>query len=164
MLIVFGGLPGSGKTTIARLVARGADAAYLRIDVIEQALRDAAGPTDLAAAGYDVAYRLAESNLALGRNVVADSVNPIAFTREAWRAVARRAGSGLLQVEITCSDAAEHRRRVEGRRSDIAGLKLPDWSEVLAREYEPWEDAELIIDTATTSPKEAAASILSALR
>ncbi len=38
--------------------------------------------------GYIVAYRLAEHNLRLGLAVVADSVNPIEITREAWRAVA----------------------------------------------------------------------------
>ena len=41
MLIVFSGLPGTGKTTIARELARQTRAVYLRIDVIEQAIRNA---------------------------------------------------------------------------------------------------------------------------
>ena len=40
MLIIFGGLPASGKTTIARDLARQLGATYLRIDTIEQALRE----------------------------------------------------------------------------------------------------------------------------
>jgi hypothetical protein len=39
MLIVFGALPGTGKTTLARAVAKEQRATYLRIDTIEQALR-----------------------------------------------------------------------------------------------------------------------------
>ena len=39
MLVVFGGLPGTGKTTLARQVADRLGATYLRIDTIEQALR-----------------------------------------------------------------------------------------------------------------------------
>ncbi len=36
MLIVFGGLPGTGKTTLARAFAQRRRATYLRIDTIEQ--------------------------------------------------------------------------------------------------------------------------------
>ena len=63
MLIVFGGLPGTGKTTIARALALQLGAAYLRIDTIEQALRDCGGirhPMDDT--GYRVAYAIAADN------------------------------------------------------------------------------------------------------
>jgi predicted kinase len=84
MLIVFGGLPGTGKTTLARALSKERQAVYLRVDTIEQALRSSgmlAG--DVGPAGYLVAYALADSNLLLGRDVVADSVNPLAITRAA---------------------------------------------------------------------------------
>ena len=61
-LVVFGGLPGTGKTTIAKDVARRTGAVYLRIDTIEQAVRSAnvlAG--DIGPAGYVVANGVAES-------------------------------------------------------------------------------------------------------
>ena len=101
MLIVFGGLPGAGKTTIARLVAQGCGAAYLRIDAIEQALRAAEIlPGDVGPAGYFVAYALSEANLKLGQAVVADCVNPLPVSRAAWRAVAASASSPILEIEI----------------------------------------------------------------
>jgi predicted kinase len=37
--IVFGGLPGVGKTALARELARGIGAVHVRIDSIEQAMR-----------------------------------------------------------------------------------------------------------------------------
>jgi predicted kinase len=149
MLVVIGGLPGSGKTTISREIALGCGATYLRIDTIEQAVRRAevlAG--DIGAAGYEVAYALAEENLQLGRMVVADGVNPLAITREAWRSIAAAASSAILEVEIVCSDAAVHRRRVESRPCDIPGLPMPSWESVMAHEYEPWTTPRLVIDTA----------------
>jgi predicted kinase len=40
MLIIFGGLPATGKTAIAQELARQIGAVYLRIDSIEQGIRD----------------------------------------------------------------------------------------------------------------------------
>src|SRR5688572_33309530 len=94
MLVVFGGLPGTGKTTLARQVADRLGATYLRIDTIEQALRSALGlGDDVGSAGYDIAYAVSEINLTLGRTVVADCVNPLPVTRAAWRDVAARAAA-----------------------------------------------------------------------
>jgi predicted kinase len=163
MLIAFGGLPGTGKTSIARLVAQRLGAAYLRIDVIELAFWQALGrpDDDIGDGGYRIAYALAESNLRLGAVVVADSVNPIETTRAAWRGVAAAAGAPCLQVEIVCSDAAEHRRRVETRVLDIDHTP-PTWQEVVDRAYEPWTGVRLRLDTATLSAEAAAAQVCEA--
>jgi predicted kinase len=154
MLIVLGGLPGVGKTTIARELAHRLGAVHLRIDTIEQAIRESdlgKGPgDDVGDAGYMVAYALAEDNLSLGRVVIADSVNPIQITRDAWLSAARRAHVPALEVEIQYSDSVEHRHRVEERIADIGGHRLPTWDEVTAREYAPWDREHLVLDTANT--------------
>lgn len=162
MLIVFAGLPGTGKTTLGRALAARLPAAYLRVDVIEQALRDAGdpgAPHDVGPAGYRVAYALAASNLSLGRPVVADCVNPLGVTRAAWHAVAARAGVAVVDVELLCSDAAEHRRRVEQRSADIAGFTLPTWADVTGRDYAAWTTDRLVINTAQRSTDESLALI-----
>jgi predicted kinase len=164
MLIIFGGLPATGKTTIAREVARQCRATYLRIDDIEFAIHASGVATDIGPAGYMVGYALAEANLKLAQTVVADSVNPLAVAREAWRAAATSARAALLEVELICSDADEHRRRVEARTSDIPGFTVPGWAEVVSRHYEPWTEPHLIIDTARISAPDAVGRIVDAMR
>jgi predicted kinase len=152
VLIAFSGLPGVGKTAIARELARATGAVHLRIDSIEQALR--ATGLRVEGEGYAVAHAVAEDNLALGRTVIADCVSPWPLTREAWRAVARRAGVRVLEVELVCSDVPEHRRRVESREADIPGHELPTWKDVVERDYRPWTSARLVIDTSRSSVAE----------
>lgn len=146
MLIILSGLPGVGKTTIARELARRLEAVHIRIDSIEHALSDLGRPMNDR--GYRVAYAVALDNLRLGRRVIADSVNPLPATRASWRAVAQRAETVAREIEIRCSDPVEHRRRVEGRTPDIAGMRLPTWAEVVARDYRPWDRDRIVIDTA----------------
>jgi predicted kinase len=165
MLIILGGLPGAGKTAIARELARQLGAVHVRIDSIEQAIRDCGALNrPLDDAGYRVGYAVAEDNLRIGRTVIADSVNPIALTRDAWVDVARRAQAIAVEIDIICSDAGEHRRRVETRTTDVAGLKLPRWQEVVSREYHPWERERLVIDTAGRSIEQTVQTLRDALQ
>ncbi len=161
MLIVFSGLPGVGKTAIARELARRLGAVHLRIDSIEQVLHRAG--CRVQGEGYGIAYAVAEDNLRVGRTVIADCVNPWSLTRSAWRSVAERAGVAALDIEIVCSDTEEHRRRVESRQPDIAGHVLPTWQEVVDRDYHAWDRDRLVVDTAASEVRAGVDAIASRL-
>ena len=74
MLIILSGLPGVGKTTIARGLANALGAVHVRIDSMEQALRNMG--VNVTGEGYAVGQAVSEDNLRLGRIVIADCVNP----------------------------------------------------------------------------------------
>ena len=161
MLIVFGGLPGVGKTSIAKALAKLMNAVYLRVDTVEQVLKREAkleGPE-----GYMVCWAQALENLKLGMAVVADSVNAIQVTREAWQKVAKDTSVTFLEVELICSDAREHQRRIETRDTDIIGHQLPTWENVQKRQYESWRP-HLVFDTAKQTVDEIVEEILERIK
>ena len=159
--MVIGGLPGTGKSTIAEALAARTASTYLRVDRIEQAivawstLTHPVGPV-----GYAVAHALALEQLGLRLDTVVECVNPVALTRDAWPGTATAAGAVLVEVEVVCSDVVEHRRRVENRASDVVGLTKPTWAEVIGREYESWSRPHVTIDSATTSVEQAVQQIV----
>lgn len=156
MLIVMSGPPGVGKTTVARLVAARIKAAYVRIDTIEQNLRESGASGPIGPEGYLVAYGVAGDNLSLGLAVVADCVNVSDAPRAAWQRVAQQHGHPYLLVQLTCSDPVEHRRRVEVRQADLPGHVLPDWPAVSRIQFPPPPPDALVLDTAHLSPDQAA--------
>ncbi len=165
MLIVFGGLPGTGKTTLARAVAQELSATYVRIDTLEQALiRAFTAEIEIGAAGYTLGHAIAAENLSIGMTVVVDAVNALEFVRQIWRDLAAEAHTPIFEVECVCTDPAEHQRRVEARTADISGHVLPTWQEVEAREYEPWVTPHQQIDTTLNEPAAALALLLAQLR
>jgi predicted kinase len=138
VLAVFAGLPGVGKSTLARRVGAALPATVLSVDAVDEALaRYKVTEADPGFAAYGVIAALAEPQLEMGHSVIIDAINPVAATRRLWTELAERRGVPLKVVEVVCGDEAEHRRR--------AG----DWENVLTRlaEYEPFLGPRLIVDT-----------------
>ncbi|MBB4909731.1 putative kinase [Actinophytocola algeriensis] len=75
----------------------------------------------------------------MGASVVVDAVSPVPAARAGWLELARASGTSVRLIEVVVSDPAEHRRRVEARRSDVTGLVVPTWRQVTAVAYEPWD-------------------------
>lgn len=150
MLVQVCGLPGTGKTTLSAALADRRPVVLLRIDAIEAAMRrNGLTPDRTGVAAYSVAHTLALPHLQRGMTVVADAVSPVDAARRGWEATAAAAGVPLLVVETRCPDPVEHRRRVEERGSDLAGLAVPSWEQVqaMAASYEPRTDERLVLDT-----------------
>jgi predicted kinase len=151
MLVVLGGLPGTGKTTIARRLSERLGAAHIRVDSITAAMSRAGIEREQPAglASYLIAEAVAEECLMAGTAVVIDAVSPVEAARRQWRDLAARTGAVLRAVELVCPDENEHRRRLETRPDDLAGDR-PSWADVASREYEPWHEPRLVVDTRAT--------------
>lgn len=153
LLLCVGGLPATGKSTIARRLAARLGAAFVRTDTIEVAIGRAEGRFEETNGwelppGYAVGYEVAADQLRNGLDVIADSVNPLRVSRDAWRATGLDAGARVVEVEVVCSDTTEHRRRAEERILDVPGLAKPTWEQISSREYDSWDRDRLVVDTA----------------
>ena len=163
MLYILGGLPATGKTELSKFLASSLGAVHIRIDTIEQELKNT-GFIGLYDEGYKVAFALALDNLSNGLSVVADSTNPVLESREAWVNVANKASSPYVEIEIICSNKIEHQQRVESRQTDIPNLLLPSWESVTSREYHPWHSASIVLDTADKTPEQSKQELRELLR
>ncbi len=162
ILCIFSGLPATGKTILSERLSILVNAVYLRIDTVEQALRDLCS-FNVQGEGYRLSYRIAADNLRLGLSVVADSCNPIELTRREWQSVADASGARYVNIEVVCSDSVEHLERTETRKSTVDGLRLPTWDEVESREYDQWGSDRIIVDTARKTEEESFDEMVSGL-
>lgn len=141
LMVAVVGRPGTGKTTLARMLASELRAAHLRLDAIQAAVvRSQVAQNSYGLVGYLVAQDVAANCLAVGTPVVVDSVSAVPNARRGWTRVAEQNGATLRVIEVGISDPDEHRRRVEQRSSDLPGVQVPSWEVVAAGSYAPWDE------------------------
>ena len=166
-LVLVGGGPGSGKTTLSHAIANETDWVVVDSDELRKDLASVGHLERLGerpgeglyspghtAATYEAMCERAGALLAAGESVVLDASWTDASHREAARHEGARRGAEIVELECHV-DAAEARRRVraraeEGRSPSDAG---PEIIEFLADRRDPWPSA-VTIDTSV--PVEAA--------
>lgn len=131
-LVLVGGLPGAGKSTLARGLAKAAGFEVVRSDVVRKELAGL-GPDESATAGfgegiytpewtertYTACLGRADALLFEGRRVVVDASFGRAEHRERFRSLAAR--RGLPFAMLTCAAAEEVvRGRLAGRSGDVS--------------------------------------------
>jgi len=172
-LILVGGLPGSGKSTIARALAERIGADCIASDILRKELAEA-GPEEqrpaavgarkrgqiylspfpynagMTALTYCELFVRAERQLRGGRSVVLDATFGRAVDRRRATALARAVGVVLVVVECRCPVRIAHERLVSRKRPGYAGPSDAGWAvyRALRRTFEPFGPAAVRVDTA----------------
>jgi len=168
-LIAMAGLPGVGKSTVARGLAARFPAALVNVDDVESALLRAEFERSFATglAAYLVAEQVADANLALGQHVVVDAANYVSYARAMWTSLAASHRVPLLFVEVVCTDLAVHAERLASRPL-VPGLPRLTIDDVVVRyaETEPWgaEPLWLVNNTGEIDHDRVFADVLAALQ
>jgi predicted kinase len=154
-LIVFTGLPGAGKSSVAEALGHELNIPVFAKDWLEAALRRCRLQPDpqqetagLSYAGYELLTTLAERQLRLGQSAILDSVAGPPAVREQWRKLAGEYKAGWFVIECVCSDESLHRQRLSGRQRGIPGWYELSWADVekVRSYYVPWSDERLVLD------------------
>jgi predicted kinase len=152
MLVVMSGLPGTGKSALARRLGERLRIPVLSVDAIESAILRAGMAQSFATglAAYLVAETLADAQLRAGQGVVVDAVNAVEPAKAMWRDLASRHGIAPRIVACACSDEALHRERLASRGQRFDGFPEPTWDDVVRRrtEFTPWREPVLAVDAA----------------
>lgn len=161
MPISVSGKDGVGKSTLARELADDWEAVLLSADTVLLGLARGRVSGGLTVVGvYFVLRELAVQHLRRDRNVVVDAASPMTGARDMWRTVAQTARRPIVEIELTCADAAEHRRRVEQRITHGAaqGIAMETWEQIQGGLWEPWTRDRHEIETSRMTAAEVHAS------
>jgi hypothetical protein len=158
-LVVVGGAPGTGKSTIAALLADRLGAVLLSTDTIRREVTPAGSDRysdQSRGAVYRVLLAHAERALSVGETVIADATWPTESVRQHARECAARTRSRLVEFECQAPvelSAIRAQRRLDG------GVSSSDAGAVVARQLaacrEPWPSASPV--DCSGSPDEAVA-------
>jgi len=140
LLLVFTGLPGCGKTTLARQIARTIGIPIFSKDRFQSALVQQNLAPRATADGYLLILNQADEQLSLGVSCILDAVFPLPGFRQSLEEIATRHGAKLRVVRCLCSDEATWRQRMQGRTQYHDYWTPVGWEEVerLKAIYEPW--------------------------
>lgn len=159
-LVIFSGLPGTGKSTLANRLARELRWPLLRIDDVVGAIPENAG-IDFWDLQVAILLGLAQAQLELGIDVIVDSVF-MNTDRHHAQTMARKYASRFRPIHTFLSDDKIWEERLTARYNELNNPAVSTWEHVKHQRehFRAWEsDTALFVD-ALNSPEENYAKVL----
>jgi predicted kinase len=157
MLVLIAGLPGTGKTTVARAFAEESGAIHLNSDALRRQLGLMGHYTPEAKQKvYDALLDNARDALLKGQTVVVDSTFYNDKVRSVFRQLAHDCQVPLRWVELRAKETTLQQRLQQTRPDSEADYQV--YLDI-RRQFEPLPDERLVIDTDEETAQTAAQKI-----
>ena len=145
-LIMFSGLPGGGKTTLARNIAQQLSISLFSKDHLESVLLNNDLTEGNSIYSYYLILELAELHLSLGISVILDAVFPLEGFRTTVKEMTLKHDANLKIIYVHCSNENVWKNRMQNREQFYEGFSLKGWKETLrVKEYfEEWQNTDLL--------------------
>jgi predicted kinase len=147
--IVMRGFPGTGKSTIARLLAAALHAPLIDRDIIRQMAVHVFGELpQVGQFSYELMFALTREQLSLGLSVVVDTPLTYRTTYEQCKQLALEYQTPMLVVHCICPPEVQ-KRRLEGRKGNVSAFQITSWEEweQWKPRFEDYDDEGCTIDT-----------------
>src|SRR2546425_3731197 len=147
--VVMRGYPGTGKSTIARLLAAALHAPLIDRDIIRQMAVELFGALpQVGQFSYELMFALAREQLRLGLSVVIDTPLTYRTTYEQCKELAKTFHAPMLVVHCQCPPEVQ-KRRLEGRKGKVSEFQITSWEEweQWKPRFEEFDDGGCVIDT-----------------
>ncbi|RXJ71658.1 hypothetical protein CS022_20145 [Veronia nyctiphanis] len=153
-LIVIGGLPGTGKTTLSKALSKRLELPVFSKDELEAAVSRAeiASNRQMNGVGYELMDTIAHAHIDSCRSVIFDFIASKNRIIECWPSLL---SMPVKYIECICSDESRHQERILSRERGIKGWYELSWEDVaqIKAIYNPYTSERLILDTAAELDK-----------
>ena len=153
-LIMFSGLAGTGKSTLANAIAHELKIPVISFDYFidfalpRHVLTDPGNWTNQDL--FEMMNKLSEQQLLLGVSVILDAVHFSQEARDSTRALAKKHNARFHVIHTLCSDRNIWRERVVTRAESSSPNETPaQWDSIMAElaKFQPWnQDEALFVD------------------
>lgn len=147
-LVIFSGLPGAGKSTLAHRLAQELRRPLLCIDDVIGEIPDDAG-FSYWDSRIAILFDLIETQLEIGLDIIVDSVF-MNMDRHHAQQLARKYDAHFLPIYVFVSDDYIWRERVEARFNASIHKDTADWEQIerQRQHFRAWEpDTALFVDS-----------------
>jgi predicted kinase len=147
-IIVIGGIPGTGKSTLANGLSMNLNIPVFSKDELEAAIarKGICSNKEMHGVGYELMATLAKNQITNGNSAIFDFIASRARVNDLWPQLLK---TDIKYIECVCSDEDVHKERIQSRKRNIESWYELAWEDVLSIKgnYQSLMSECLIVDS-----------------